>query len=335
MAIRLACALALCLGAMWISTVGAAAQPPPRADASEMAAFFHDDLAPYGRWIDHRIYGVVWVPASGQPDWHPYTDGRWVWTTDYGWYWDLREPYGWATYHYGSWALTSDYGWVWVPGNEWAPAWVEWRYGDDHVGWAPMPPERRTRGSDAAVQADAKAWVFVPSNAFALADVGQHRVEAGPLLASTSVVTNYASEQGRIVNRSIDVGRIAAAAKTRIDPVRTVSVTSLSDKAGKSGDVVIYRPLALATPKLAAPSGLNLDLPTSAPDFELDPDAAAKARAKLGPAPLPEERGVHGSVETSVGGTIGSDTSSRAPSGGSSGLGVGLPGLGSGVRIGR
>jgi len=31
-------------------------------------------------------------------------------------------------------------GWVWVPGYEWAPAWVSWRYGDEYVGWAPLPP---------------------------------------------------------------------------------------------------------------------------------------------------------------------------------------------------
>jgi hypothetical protein len=32
------------------------------------------------------------------------------------------------------------YGWIWIPDYEWAPAWVEWRYDDAYIGWAPLPP---------------------------------------------------------------------------------------------------------------------------------------------------------------------------------------------------
>ena len=31
----------------------------------------------------------------------------------------------------GRWFFDDSYGWVWVPGSEWAPAWVAWRYGDN------------------------------------------------------------------------------------------------------------------------------------------------------------------------------------------------------------
>ena len=48
-----------------VASGGQYSEAAPRADASEMAAFFHDDLAPYGKWVDHRIYGIVWVPDSG------------------------------------------------------------------------------------------------------------------------------------------------------------------------------------------------------------------------------------------------------------------------------
>jgi hypothetical protein len=71
--------------------------------------------------------------------WRPYSDGHWVWTDD-GWYWASDEPWAWATYHYGRWYCDDYYGWVWMPGYEWAPAWVEWRYGGDYVGWAPLSP---------------------------------------------------------------------------------------------------------------------------------------------------------------------------------------------------
>jgi len=51
-----------------------------------------------------------------------------------------REPFGWITYHYGRWYYGDFYGWVWIPNDEWGPAWVEWRYDDDYIGWAPLPP---------------------------------------------------------------------------------------------------------------------------------------------------------------------------------------------------
>jgi hypothetical protein len=31
-------------------------------------------------------------------------------------------------------------GWFWVPDVIWGPAWVAWRWGDSHIGWAPLPP---------------------------------------------------------------------------------------------------------------------------------------------------------------------------------------------------
>jgi len=100
---------------------------------------FYSSLDPYGEWIaiDRDVY--AWRPLDVGPGWRPYTVGRWVWTVD-GWYWYSSEPWGWAAYHYGRWYYDDFYGWVWIPGYEWAPAWVEWRYGGDYVGWAPLGP---------------------------------------------------------------------------------------------------------------------------------------------------------------------------------------------------
>ena len=84
-------------------------------------------------------YGYCFRPkVSG--DWRPYGDGHWVWT-DQGWYWNSNERFGWATYHYGRWVNIGGTGWCWVPGSQWAPAWVSWRESNEHVGWAPLPPE--------------------------------------------------------------------------------------------------------------------------------------------------------------------------------------------------
>jgi hypothetical protein len=99
---------------------------------------FHGALSPYGQWVVAGPYGRVWRPnvAAG---WRPYYYGRWEWTNE-GWLWVSDEPWGWAPYHYGRWTFDSMYGWVWVPGYQWAPAWVTWRYSGDAVGWAPLAP---------------------------------------------------------------------------------------------------------------------------------------------------------------------------------------------------
>lgn len=103
------------------------------------AAEFDAPLAPYGSWITVGRYGRCWRPANIGPDWRPYCNGDWEWT-DCGWYWASEEPWSWACYHYGSWTLDPTYGWVWVPGIEWAPAWVSWRFGGGYCGWAPLGP---------------------------------------------------------------------------------------------------------------------------------------------------------------------------------------------------
>src|SRR5262249_11217012 len=73
-------------------------------------------------------------PYSSDGSWAANEDGGWVFQSKYD------NEWGWATYHYGRWVDHDELGWVWIPGNEWAPAWVDFRYGGGHVGWAPMGP---------------------------------------------------------------------------------------------------------------------------------------------------------------------------------------------------
>jgi len=126
---------------------------------------FYDELAPYGQWVWHPRFGYVWLPEDVSPDWRPYTVGHWVSTEEYGWYWESNEPFAWAVYHYGRWGYDPDYGWFWVPGDTWAPAWVQWRYDDRYVGWAPIGPQRAGYAYGAPVGYEppiAESWVFVP-----------------------------------------------------------------------------------------------------------------------------------------------------------------------------
>ena len=89
---------------------------------------FYDQLDPFGDWLEVEGYGFVFHPTvAANRGWHPYMDGAWL-RTDQGWAWKSNEPFGWATYHYGRWMRLNKRGWAWVPGSEWAPAWVAWRW---------------------------------------------------------------------------------------------------------------------------------------------------------------------------------------------------------------
>ncbi len=140
---------------------------------------FHQGLAPYGQWLTVGAYGPVWRPnvAAG---WRPYYYGHWVWT-DEGWLWVSDEPWGWGPYHYGRWVFDASYGWLWVPGYQWAPAWVSWRFSGDVVGWAPLAPGLSIYVT--AYPAFFSAWTFVPCQSFV--GVPVHSVAYAPTYQQT------------------------------------------------------------------------------------------------------------------------------------------------------
>jgi hypothetical protein len=108
----------------------------------------HEVLDPDGTWID--IDGCWWWQprlAVVDPQWRPYVDGGcWVYT-ELGWFWWSEYPWGWIAFHYGRWMCHPEYGWLWCLGEEWAPAWVEWRASEEYYGWAPLPPEAASDGT--------------------------------------------------------------------------------------------------------------------------------------------------------------------------------------------
>ncbi len=113
----------------------------PVAAQAQDAIDFRVALEGYGQWVQHPRWGEVWIPEQVPPDWQPYRLGHWAYTEEWGWYWDSEEDFGWVTYHYGRWVFDRGLGWIWIPGRDWGPAWVDWRQGDDFVGWAPLPPD--------------------------------------------------------------------------------------------------------------------------------------------------------------------------------------------------
>ncbi len=118
---------------------------------------FYRTLSPYGKWINTREYGRVWVPNVGD-DFHPYgSNGYWA-MTDYGNTWVSNYDWGWAPFHYGRWYYDDFYGWSWIPGYEWAPAWVSWRSGGGYYGWAPLGPRM---GISININIPSRHWMFI------------------------------------------------------------------------------------------------------------------------------------------------------------------------------
>ena len=174
--------------------------------------YFYSELSSYGTWIE-LDYGVLaWRPIIMRTNWAPYSQGRWIWT-DCGWYWDSYEPFGYIVFHYGRWYYDDYYGWMWIPDNEWAPAWVEWRYDDAYIGWAPLSPYASFSISvgiyfTTNYYVPYSHWHFVRYNHFCNSHVYNYYV--GPkykyrIYSRTKIRTNYDYYNGRVRNRGVDL----------------------------------------------------------------------------------------------------------------------------------
>jgi hypothetical protein len=160
--------VALCAATAACRTDSPGATGPPPTD-------FFGELAPHGEWLSLAPYGAVWRPADAVVgvDFYPYfTGGRWE-HTEHGWSWRSDWSWGWIPFHHGRW-VASTQGWVWVPGDEWAPAWVEWRVGGGHIGWVPLGPQ----GVSTAFPGYRPRWCFVPLPMFTSSHFHEARVPA-------------------------------------------------------------------------------------------------------------------------------------------------------------
>ncbi len=225
----------------------------PNDSEDDSYSTFYRKLDPYGDWIETSSYGYVFQPrqAVGDSGWRPYTDGHWVYT-DAGWTWISAEPFGWATCHYGRWTRLRDVGWVWVPGNEWAPAWVSWRRGNDFVGWAPLPPEARfdrQRGirdfSDDHYGIAPQEYSFVPVKEFGgpqSAHVIVPPARNVTIINQTRNVTNITYTNNIVVDRGPSYDDLRAQSQHQIPRLRLERSKKVNtDKPVIRGDVVAMR----------------------------------------------------------------------------------------------
>lgn len=227
-------------------------QAEARRQSGVSISFFYQSLHPYGRWVNYRPYGYVFLPDVGR-GWRPYSDGRWVYNPRYGWVWDSYEPFGWATFHYGWWDFDPRWGWFWVPGTQWAPSWVVWRLGPDFVGWAPMPARYawgRSYGEIAIVWTDdywrsPDPWCFT-SNRYVGDRHASRRIV--PVARNTTYINqstaiyNTTIINNTIVNQGPDVSameRRGGAAVTRADVNAVAAPPPAEPSASDDGRAVV------------------------------------------------------------------------------------------------
>jgi hypothetical protein len=245
--------------AVTLLPLGSLVLAPPAAAQAEVAVSFdafRDRLAPYGAWFYSDRWGVVWQPGNVPDDFRPYdTDGRWVYTDAYGWFWSSDYEWGDIPFHYGRWVDDPDQGWLWIPGYVWSPGWVVWRQSADYVGWMPMPPDQAflsgggdqfsgpaaefddpdgyygySRWYGPAYQPDqfAAAWVFIGVGHLADRDYRPYavpRTRVVTIIHQTRNITNYTVVNNYIVNRSVTAQAVEHARGQPVRPVRVADVT--------------------------------------------------------------------------------------------------------------
>jgi hypothetical protein len=220
--------------------------PPPSgldtAQPEVNADYFHDQLAPYGSWVDVPGTGPCWRPDGAlaqNPDWRPYCDyGHWVYT-DEGWFWQSDYRWGAIAFHYGRWFIDSAFGWVWYPDYVWGPSWVAWRYTDGYCGWAPLPPGavfdarlgivyHGRSGVDLTFGLSVGAFTFVGYDHFweahDLRIYAVPRDRVGGIFRDSHIVNSYHVVNGHFVNEGMGRDRIEHFTGRRVDEVRADSV---------------------------------------------------------------------------------------------------------------
>src|SRR5258705_1935299 len=254
---------ACCFAAMFAYATPARAQSSAQSQAGAQIEvsldYFHERLAPFGKWLNHPVWGEVWQPDAG-PNFRPYFYGYWDYTSDYGSLWVSNEPYGDIVYHYGRWLFDMNYGWLWVPGYVWGPSCVVWRANQDYVGWLPMPPgyldyDQPLRSAPYASDSwygyqtfygpvfvseyYYTLWVFVQNNDFGRSDRRRYVTDlrrVRDLYHGSNDRTHYVTLRDRIIDRFIDHDWLEREAHRDVEPKpaerflrRNVPMTTVSE----------------------------------------------------------------------------------------------------------
>ena len=171
--IAIATGVAIAISALLVPiAVGALSSAQAQISADAQIA-----LEPYGVWRPHPRLGNVWVPAGGPPDWRPYEygigstpmSGAGTGSPTMSRPTGAGSPITTAAGH--SSAASAGSGCRAMNGHR--PG-SNWRYGDDYVGWAPLPPD----DVESSYEVEPAYWAFVPGRYLTRA-AAAHLLRAG------------------------------------------------------------------------------------------------------------------------------------------------------------
>jgi hypothetical protein len=271
-------------------TVAAAPTPVYVTAPPPDVAYFYNDLAPYGTWVQLDGYGWCWQPTTVvvTRDWRPYGHGGYWVYSDFGWYWQSTYSWGWAPFHYGRWYMHPRCGWVWTPDRVWGPAWVTWRTYGDTCGWAPLPPRAVfdvnlgwshngvSVGASFGFNLGSDAFLFVSFGNVCQPNVYRHCLpppRAAAIYNQTTIINNYVVNNHRIEHRGIPVERVSGASHERVPRAAVRDWSDRPDRMPTRASSVVYRP------RLEAPAR-----PARMEAQRVDPQNPVIRHAPSGPA---------------------------------------------------
>ncbi len=239
--------------------------------------FFYASLSPYGEWIQINNGENVWRPFNTGYDWAPYHYGHWVWTND-GWFWDSDEPYGNIVYHYGRWYNDDSYGWIWIPDYQWAPAWVEWRYDNNYIGWAPLPPYAAFSIGfgirfTSSYSVPYRFYSFLGYNHMCDANAYNYYVDNNykyRIYSNSKFRTNYGYSDGRVINRGVDVDFIRQRSGGRIVERRIQVDTNPRSFESRNNNGTTVRAFILPKNEIDRSTGRNIQFQRGSRSTSLD-----------------------------------------------------------------
>lgn len=242
---------------------------------------FTTALSPYGDWVTTSAWGVAWRPWPSVvgTGFVPYvTGGRWV-STGYGWTFVTGWSWGWAPFHYGRWFFDPTWGWLWLPGNVWAPAWVEWRYGGGYVGWAPLGPAGWSMGYGGP------AWCFVSVGALTSPEPWRYRLHGAEAVRAhdATAVLPPAPREGRSVPVGPPPGEVA-----RVSGGQVPQATVRPPPSGRAAPADIrLRPNVQLPPPRPTPDGVPRSQQRTFPQQGAPFPSEPVPPAPVPPAPRP------------------------------------------------
>jgi hypothetical protein len=211
-------------------------------------SYFYDQLQPYGVWVSHSSFGYVWIPRDVGYKWRPYSRGHWAWT-DYGWTWVSLERWGWIAFHYGRWGWDRRMGWFWVPDVVWGPSWVAWRWGDAHIGWAPLPPGVDFHPGRGFGRHDwdipGHHWNFVRGRDFMGRSLDNWILPAErnvTIINLTVFNVNVNIRDNRVFNEGVDIEQVRRQTNKVVDKYALKESPQAGEDRVEGNDVIIYKP---------------------------------------------------------------------------------------------